>query len=158
MKHDHVKARDGFDILDAAEIWPRADALGAPALAEVEQAFVRAAPAAPDVPPAVGRVIVGVYAALVGILFLTMARGAEATFMIAVSGLYVAIFLAVPRLFFAVEADPSRRPDLAAFLARGIDTWTGHLSGGAALVQILLVPVLLTACLLAIGLAALWIL
>ena len=39
MRYDQVRSRDGFDILDAAEIWPRADAAGWAALAEVETAF-----------------------------------------------------------------------------------------------------------------------
>ena len=61
------------------------------------------------------------------------------------------MFLAVPRIFLAVEADPAKRPSMAEFNARGIDTCTGHLSGRAALVQILVVPVLLSLPLLIIG-------
>ena len=64
--------------------------------------------------------------------------------MIAISGLYLAMFLGVPRVFLAVEADPSRRPHMAGFMTRGIETFTGHMSGGSALAQIFVVPVLLT--------------
>ena len=39
MRYDRVRSRKGFDILDAAEIWPRADAAGWAALAEVEAAM-----------------------------------------------------------------------------------------------------------------------
>ena len=39
MRYDALRAREGFDILDAAEIWLRADAA---ALAEVEAAIARA--------------------------------------------------------------------------------------------------------------------
>jgi hypothetical protein len=45
MRYDRVKSRQGFDILDAAAIWPRADAAGWAALAEVEAALARACPA-----------------------------------------------------------------------------------------------------------------
>lgn len=40
----------------------------------------------------------------------------------------------------------------------GLETHTGHLSGRAALVQILVVPILLIAAISAMGLAGLWIL
>ena len=39
-----------------------------------------------------------------------------------------------------------------------IDTHTGRMSGGSALAQIFIVPVLLAAAILAIGLASVWIL
>lgn len=152
MRHEQLKDRESFDLLDAAEIWPRAGAPAGP-LAEVEAAF-RPTPAAPDVPAAVGRMIVGAYVALVAVFLLTMARGPEATFAIVVSALYVAIFLAVPRLFLAVEPESSRRPSLSEFLARGLDTWTGPIGGGAALVQMFVVPVLVCLGLLVIGIAA----
>ena len=152
MRHEQLSDPESFDLLDVAEIWPRAGAPAGP-LAEVEAAF-QPTPAAPDVPAAVGRMIVGAYAALVAVFLLTMARGPEASFAIAVSALYVAIFLAVPRLFLAVESDSSPRPSLREFLARGLDTWTGRIGGGAALVQIFVVPVLVCLGLLAIGIAA----
>jgi hypothetical protein len=41
MRYDAVRAHKGFDILDAAEIWPRADAAGWAVLAEVEAAIAR---------------------------------------------------------------------------------------------------------------------
>ena len=48
MRYDAVRDRDGFDILDAAEIWPRADAAGWAALAEVEAAFACAKSPQPE--------------------------------------------------------------------------------------------------------------
>ncbi len=47
MRYDALKSRDGFDILDAAEIWLRADAA---ALAEVEAAIARPSGAKPKAP------------------------------------------------------------------------------------------------------------
>jgi hypothetical protein len=152
MRHVELKERGKLDLVDVAAIWPAAGPL-----AEVEAGLeTRATPAVPDMPPAIGRAIVAVYAALVGVFFVTMASGAEATFMIAISALYVAIFLAVPRIFLKVENDRSVRPDLGRFMEKGIDTWTGHMSGSSALVQIFVVPVLLTLGMLVIGIAARW--
>ena len=157
MRHVELKERESFDLVDVAAIWPAAGTAAPAPLDEVEAALeARATAAVPDMPAGVGKAIVAVYAALIGVFFLTMARGAEATFMIVVSALYTVMFLAVPRLFLKVEPDRSRRPDLARFLDKGIDTWTGHMSGSSALVQIFVVPVLLTLGLLVIGLAARW--
>ncbi len=155
MRHEQVKLRESFDIIDAAAIWPRPDCGIQAPLAELDQ---HATPAVPDMPAAVGRVIVAVYAGLITIFFVTMGFSGEAKFMIVISGFYVAMFLGVPRLFLAVEGDRSRRPDLRAFMTYGIDTFTGRMSGASALAQILVVPVLLTLGILAIGLAGLWIL
>ncbi len=155
MRHEQVKLRESFDIIDAAELWPRPDISIQAPIGELDQ---RAAPAAPDLPSAVGRGIVAVYSSLIAIFFLTMGSSGEARFMIAISGFYVAMFLAVPRIFFAIERDPSRRPDLSRFMVQGIDTHTGRMSGGSALAQIFIVPVLLAAAILAIGLAGVWIL
>lgn len=155
MRHDALKAREGFDIRDAAEIWPRADTALHHPLSEVEQGIKGPAPAVPDVPASVGAMIVGVYAALIAAFFLTMAGTRESAFMIAISAFYVAMFLGVPRLFLHVEGDRTRRPSLASFLARGLDTYTGHMSGASALAQIFVVPVLLTLAILCMGITGL---
>ncbi|CAA9547148.1 MAG: hypothetical protein AVDCRST_MAG23-2645 [uncultured Sphingosinicella sp.] len=155
MRHEQVQSRRGFDLVDVAQIWP-AGAGGSPPLGEVEAAIDRrATPAVPDMPAAVGRFIVGIYGALIGAFILTMARSAEASFMIAVSALYLAVFLAVPAIFLKIESDPSNRPSLGRFMRTGVDTFTGHVSAGSALVQIFVVPVLLTFAILAMGITGL---
>jgi hypothetical protein len=155
MRHERVHIRESFDVVDAAAIWPHAGAPISLAIGELDQ---RPTPAVPDMPVAVGRAIVCLYSALIIIFFLTMGFGGEARFMIAISGLYLAMFLGVPSVFLRVEADPSRRPSMAGFMARGIQTHTGPMSGRSALAQIFVVPALLTLGILAIGLAALWML
>ena len=147
MKHEHPRAFRHLDQVDVAAIWPQAADVAPPPLSEL----AAHQSAAPDVPASVGLLLAGSYAALIGACLLTLGGSAEALFAIVVSGLYVLIYCAVPWLFFRVEADPARRPTLGAFLDRGMDTATGHLSGRAALVQMLIVPVLLVFCLLAIG-------
>lgn len=108
--------------------------------------------AAPDVPAAVGGMIAAAYAALIAALFIATAGSLSSIFAIVIAGLFVVIFFTVPRIFFAVEPMTERRPDLGKFLNRGMDTFTGHATGRAALVQMLVVPVLLTAAILAMGL------
>ena len=159
MRHDWLQQRDRFDIVDVAAVWPRGDGGVQAPLAQIEAvAPVSPASAVPDMPVAVGKAIVGIYAAIIAAFALTMAKGGQASFMIAISALYVTIFLAVPRIFLAVEGDASRRPSWREFLSRGMATQTGHMSGRAALVQILIVPALLLTAISAMGLTALMVL
>jgi hypothetical protein len=108
--------------------------------------------AAPDVPAAVGGMIAATYAALIVALFIATAGSLSSIFAIIIAGLFVAIFFTVPSIFFAVEPMSEQRPGFGRFLKRGMQTLTGHASGPAALVQILIVPVLLTLGVLAMGL------
>ena len=108
--------------------------------------------AAPDVPAAVGGMIVAAYAALIVALFIATAGSLSSIFAIVIAGLFVVIFFTVPSIFFAVEPMTETRPALGRFLKRGMDTFTGHATGRAALVQMLVVPVFLTAAILAMGL------
>lgn len=110
--------------------------------------------AAPDIPASVGGMIAGVYAALIVALYVATAGSLSSIFAIVIAGFFVAVFFAVPRIFFAVEPMAGARPGLGAFLKRGMETLTGHSSGPAALVQMLVVPVFLTFAVLAMGLIA----
>jgi hypothetical protein len=110
-------------------------------------------PAAPDVAAGVGGLIVAAYVGLILVFFAFFAGSPAATMAIAISAGFVAIYFTVPRIFFAVEPDKSRRPSLSDFMYRGMDTLTGHSSGRDALVQMLIVPVLLSLGLLAMGIA-----
>lgn len=112
----------------------------------------RAAAAAPDVPASVGGLIAGSYVALIVALFAATAGSASSIFAIAIAAFFVAIFFTVPRIFFAVEPMTDKRPGLSKFLKRGMQTLTGHSSGPAALIQMLVVPVFLTLGVLAMGL------
>jgi hypothetical protein len=108
------------------------------------------ASAVSDMPVAAGTFLVLSYASLMGAFALTI-HGARADFAIVIDIFYLAMFFGLPVLFLAVEGDRSRRPSLGEFLERGIDTATGRLSGGGALVQMLVVPVLLAFAILAMG-------
>ena len=138
-----------------AAVWPTA-AVEQRTAADREEAIEPAAEFTPtaamaDVPGAVGGMVVGSYAALILVFFGLFANSALAAFAITICAFFVAIFFAVPKLFLAVEAAPERRPTLARFMHGGIATLTGRTGGGDALLQMLIVPVLLTLGLAAMG-------
>ena len=108
-------------------------------------------PAAPDIAPGVGGLIVTAYVGLVLVLLTFFTGSLAALFAVVIAAGFVAIFLAVPRIFFAVEPKAGRRPSLPEFMEKGIDTLTGHSGGRDALLQMLIVPVLLTLGLLVMG-------
>ena len=127
-----------------------ADPERVPAIVDESLAF-RAAPATPDVPASVGVLLFGTYLALVGALALATAGPGQSKFMLVIAGLFVVAFFATARFIFAQEPQDGRRPGMERFLGRGIDTFTGHCTGGAAMVQMFVVPVLLTLGMLAIA-------
>lgn len=96
--------------------------------------------AAPDVPAAIGWMIVGVYATIMTLFMVTFSGSAEAVMVTGISALYLAIYLAVPAIFLRTEP-ASGRVDYRAFLARGMHTNTGHVSGREAAIQMLTIPV-----------------
>lgn len=145
MRHQELHNSEAFDIVDLAEVWPER-------AAEIEgKAPVKGASAVPDMPAAAGVMMVGVYAALMGAFAITLGGEGHSAFAIAIGVFFVAMFFAVPIVFLRLERDGSRRPSLTTFLETGIDTATGRLSGGGALVQMLIVPFLLALAILAIG-------
>ena len=141
---------------DEDQAWPVLDRdplVTVPVAAVVDESLVfRAAPAAPDVPAGVGISLFFTYLALVGALAVATAGPGESRFMLVIAALFVVAFFTVPRLILAQEPTDSPRITLDRFLARGLDTYTGHCSGGAALVQMFVVPVLLTFGILLIAL------
>ena len=156
MRHEEIsKARI------AAAAWPTTMdglVLAEPAEAQVssgadEAEAVMPAAAAPDVAAGVGIAIVASYVALILVFFAFFAGSLLAAFVITIAAGFVAIFFAIPRIFFGLEPDTSRRPSFSTFMHQGMETLTGHSSGGAALVQMVIVPVLLTLGLLAMGIA-----
>ena len=162
MRYQRFDARTDTPKAPVAAVWPsfeevllhRPGAEGKPAEADEAAPVASPAAAAPDVPAAVGGLIVGAYAALIAVFFTLFASSPLAFFAISVCAGFVAIFFAVPRLFFAVEADPARRPTLSHFMHHGIQTLTGRTSGKDALIQMLIVPALLTFGLMTMGIVA----
>lgn len=152
MRHERIS-----QAKIAAAAWPTT--LEGLMLAEPEAATPVAAPevqsgptpAAPDMAPGVGRLLIAAYVYLVLVLFSFFTGSLTAMFSVTVAAGFVAIFFTVPRIFLAIEPKTGRRPSMPEFLERGIDTFTGHSGGREALLQMLIVPVLLACGLLAMG-------
>jgi len=155
MRHEQIADILSYRRVEVAAVWPVAGQVAPPPIPDsvdepTADRFVPT-PAAPDVPAGAAVLLIGSYAALLGSFALVTAGSALSIFAITICALFVAIFFAVPRLFFAVEPRHGRRVSLEQFLAGGMDTLTGHSSGRDALVQMMIVPVLLTFGVLLIG-------
>lgn len=109
--------------------------------------------AARDVPAAVGWMIVAAYASILVAFGWAFFGAADVMFNIGVCAVYLAVYLGVPWIFLKGEPNTGkvRRPDFADFLEQGLSTWTGHVSGGAALAQMLTIPVAVAFAALGIG-------
>ena len=157
MDREQFFARQDYDSIDIAAVWPTSSPLAPLPVPELErtrerQEF-RATPAAPDVPAAVGGMIAASYAGLIVALAVATAGSGKSTFVIAIAALLVIVFFTVPRIFFSVERGSGVRASFDDFMRNGMDTLTGHNSGSSALVQMLIVPVLLTLAVLTMGIA-----
>lgn len=106
--------------------------------------------AVPDLPREVGLMILGSYGAIMAAFLALFMRSEDAAMMVVISTLYVVIYLTVPAIFLKTEGRSGRR-SMAAFMADGIETWTGHVGGRAALVQILSIPLTIALAVTAIG-------
>jgi hypothetical protein len=158
MRHEQIATGNRLTELDIAAVWPGNTPFAPVSLPELPRLGdpdgYRAALAAPDVPAAVGRLIVLAYSALIAAFALAAAGSRESIFMVSISALFVVVFFTVPRLMLGVEPKGASRPSFSRFLESGMDTFTGHSTGQAALVQILIVPVFLTGAVLVMGVAA----
>lgn len=155
MDREHFVARQGFDSLDVAAVWPSSAQIPPLPVWELEPISQRhelqASSAAPDVPATVGGLIAASYVGLIAALAVATAGSAKSIFAIVIAALFLIAFFAVPRIFFAVERGSRVRTSFDAFLRNGMDTFTGRNSGKAALIQMLIVPVMLTLAVLAMG-------
>jgi hypothetical protein len=158
MRHEQIATGNNLTEFDIAAVWPGNAPFAPMPLPDLPRLGdpdgYRAAPAAPDVPVAIGRLIVAAYSALIAAFALTAAGSRESIFMISISALFVVIFFTVPRLMLGVEPKGAIRPSFSRFMESGMDTFTGRSSGQAALVQILIVPIFLTGGVLAMAIAA----
>jgi hypothetical protein len=134
MRYEQITLKDSYHITIAPAPGAVEDAEPTPFLA---------APAAPDMPVGVGRLIVASYVGIVIAFAIGFAGDRDTNFALAIVALFVTIYLAVPRIFLGVEPKTSGRPSFDRFLSEGIMTYTGRTGGKAALAQILIVPVCL---------------
>ena len=155
MDSEQFFARQVYDSMDVAAVWPTSASVAPFPIPDLETTTdrhdFRPTPAAPDVPAAVGGLIAASYAGLIVALAIATVGSAESIFVIVIAALFVVAFFTVPRIFFAVERDSGVRSTLDDFMRRGMNTFTGHNSGKAVLIQMLIVPVMLTLGVLAMG-------
>lgn len=158
MLHEKILSDEHRNPANVAAVWPAGTLLAPFPIPDiVERPSVEAfrpTPAADDVPAGVGGLLVAAYCALLAALAFTAVASRESAFAVAIAALFLVAFFTVPRIFFKVEPARGKRPSLDRFMHDGMETLTGHSSGGAALVQMLIVPVSLTLGILAMSVAA----
>ena len=158
MRHDSLKDPQAFDTVDIAAVWPsgaQIAPLPIPELGDLQEAPPSGAtPAAPDVPAAAGFMIAGSYVTLLIALAVATTGSGKSLFAIVIAAFFICMFFAVPSVFLGVDAAGRRGRNFSDFMERGMQTVTGHCSGRAALVQMLLVPVMLTFGIVCMGIAA----
>jgi hypothetical protein len=142
MRHEQFAKTGSYETVDLESLQ-----LGRPEQTDV----FRSAAAAPDIPPIVGKMIVAAYVSLLATFAITLARSKELLLPMAICAVFLTMFFSVPRIFLRIEPKQGERPNLDQFLAKGLDTYTGHCSGSAALGQILIIPALLTLCAVVMG-------
>jgi hypothetical protein len=97
----------------------------------------------PDLPPAVGFMLVGTFAWIIGAYLVTFWSDLQALEMVVMDIVYVSVYLGVPWLILKLEPKTGPNPTFAQSMRRGLQTFTGHLTGAEALAQILTIPVAL---------------
>lgn len=107
--------------------------------------------AARDLPAAIGWMILAAYGSILAAFGWAFLGAADVWFNLGVCAAYLAMYLGVPWVFLKSDAGSTKRPDLADFLEQGLSTWTGRVSGRAALAQILTIPVAVALAALGIG-------
>jgi hypothetical protein len=155
MRHETIDQRDA-DSRDVAAVWPATTQVAPLPLTEIDPSAVGVdrPGAAPDVPAAAGALLVAIYGSLLAVLAIGTTGSGKSLLSIAVAGFFLMMFFAVPAVFFGVADERAERPTLARFMEQGMQTMTGHSTGGAALVQMLAVPVCLIFGMLLTGLLA----
>ena len=93
------------------------------------------------------------YVILIATFAIATTGSAYSHFMIAIDAVFLAAFFAVPWIFLKLEPGSGPGVSLDKFLRDGMQTFTGHSTGAAALVQMLIVPVSLILGAAAMGVA-----
>jgi hypothetical protein len=141
MRHDQIVATDSYRTM---RFPPEAIAAIAPTTSDERPGLFRSAPAVPDVPVGVGRLIVASYVAMVVAFAIGLGGDRDVNFALIIVSLFVVVYFTLPRILLGVAPETGVRPSLKRFMSEGMMTCTGWTGGKAALVQILIVPVCLT--------------
>lgn len=95
-----------------------------------------------DLPPVLHGVTVACYFGFLGVLAAAFG-GRDMVIPFAIFFLFVAMGFAVPAMWAWIAPPKGRVPGWSDFRYRGIECATGHLSAGAAIGQVLILPVLI---------------
>jgi hypothetical protein len=103
--------------------------------------------------PRVYKIALGCWVVFLAVFWLTFWMSANALFMVVISTVYAAMFFGVPYAMSRQVRDrPENAKSLFTFLTEPFATIDGVMSGGEALLQVILVPLCLTGGGIAIGL------
>ena len=129
MRHEQIADKASYAKVEIAAAWPVIARVAPAPLPEdaeaVGEAFV-VTPSCPDVPAAAGGLIVGAYVGLIATFAIAMTGSAQSVFAIAICGVFLAAFFAVPRIFLGLEQSGGPRPSFERFLREGMATLTGR--------------------------------
>lgn len=156
MRHEAIDQRQQADSRDIAAVWPSTTQVAPLPLPEIDapSAGIDYPGAAPDVPAAAGAFLAIVYAVLLAVLAIGTTGSGKSLLAIVIAAFFMLMYFAVPAVIFGVADEKAQRPSLARFMEQGIQTADGHATGGAALVQMLAVPVCLIFGMLLTGVLA----
>lgn len=112
-----------------------------------QPAIVKVAAPATELHPAILALSAGLYATMIGIFWVTFASALDVAIALGIAAFFLAMFVAVPIVMLRSGTIGDRVPttSLRAFLDGKLDTFTGLVSGRAALALVVTVPVCLTA-------------
>ncbi len=80
-------------------------------------------------------------AAILGVFGWTFRGDGEALFMVVISAIYLAAYIGTPLIMNrAANIDGHQSKSYYQFLREPFETWTGTISGRAALVQVIIIP------------------
>lgn len=151
----HASPERGFFTPEAPGLAPTSPPMtGRPIGLEEPRQPQLGEPSCDDVPAAVGLLIAAAYIGILIAFGLVFSGSSDVLFMLGVCAVYLAVYLGVPTLFLKMEqrgrAGSTR--GWGDFLRSGLATATGRTEAGAALAQILTIPVSLVAAVFGIGL------
>lgn len=98
-----------------------------------------------DLPTGLFAATVGLYFAFLGVMAATFADKGLAIPM-AIFSIYIVMAFGTPAMWVKMQPEHAATPpSFARFMAEGVDTLTGRLSGAGAMTQMLMLPVLILA-------------
>ena len=107
--------------------------------------------------PAAFKLFAALNVGVLGVFWLTFRGDAEALFMVAISGIYLAAYVATPWIMSRIGAfDAPNTLPFSSFLEEPFETWTGVISGRDAVLQVLLIPSAILSTVIGMSLIIQW--